>query len=397
MFIGIASALLAGTRLGLYALPGKYTKDFQEENKWSLFFILTMFVVPLICTFALMKDVGGIYSGIDRGILTTMVVASFLWGCGVMMWGKAIDHIGLSLGFSLFIGTVILVGSILPLGIAISKGQPLPSGAALATILAGIAIVLFGVIANGRAGLTREADEAAEEVADEVIDEVAQEVIDAGGEDAEAAAIPQQKSYAMGIFIAVFGGLLATGFNVAFTYGAGPLGDAVAAAGNPAWMTAMAVMLPVFLSGGVVMTLYFLWQLSQKKAWGSFQTPSFGLNFVLIFIMAFFHYAASAMYAFAADSLGANGPVVVYAIFNTTCLVVAVISGIATGEWVKASSEAKSWLYKGLVCMVVGVLVLALGQVLDQEEETGEQPTTEAALEQSQRQHDLEFIEHLRV
>ena len=381
MFIGIASALLAGTMLGLYALPGKYTKDFQEENKWSLFFILTMFVVPLICTFALMKDVGGIYAGIDRGILTTMVVASFLWGCGVMMWGKAIDHIGLSLGFSLFIGTVILVGSILPLGIAISKGQPLPSGAALATILAGIAIVLFGVIANGRAGLTREADEAAE----------------AAGEDAEADAVPQQKSYAMGIFIAVFGGLLATGFNVAFTYGAGPLGDAVAAADNPAWMTAMAVMLPVFLSGGVVMTLYFLWQLTQKKAWGSFQTPSFGLNFVLIFIMAFFHYAASAMYAFAADSLGANGPVVVYAIFNTTCLVVAVISGIATGEWVKASSEAKSWLYKGLVCMVVGVLVLALGQVLDQEEETGEQPTTEAALEQSQRQHDLEFIEHLRV
>lgn len=349
MFIGIASALLAGTMLGLYALPGKYTKDFQEENKWSLFFILTMFVVPIVCTFALMKDVSGIYSGIDSGILITMVVASFLWGCGVMMWGKAIDHIGLSLGFSLFIGTVILVGSILPLGIALSKGQPLPSSSALMMILLGIAIVLFGVIANGRAGLAREADE----------------VLNAE-QEAEGGDTPKQKSYATGIFIAVFGGLLATGFNVAFTYGAGPLGDAVKAAGNPAWMTAMAVMLPVFLSGGVVMTFYFLWQLSQKNAWGSFKTPSFGMNFVLILIMAFFHYAASAMYAFAADSLGDNGPVVVYAIFNTTCLVVAVLSGIATGEWVKASPTAKRWLYTGLACMVAGVLALAYGQVLDQ-------------------------------
>lgn len=351
MFIGIAAALLAGTMLGLYALPGKYTDDFEEENKWSLFFLLTMFVVPLVATFALMKSVGAVYSGIDSDVLAIMVVSSFLWGVGVMMWGKAIDHIGLSLGFSLFIGTVILVGSVLPLGIAISKGQPLPSTPALISILSGIAIVLFGVVSNGRAGLTREADEA----------ELKRAADDKTDEDQ-----PKQKSYALGISIAVCGGLLATGFNVAFTYGAGPLGDAVEANGNPAWMTAMAVMLPVFLSGGVAMTVYFLIQLSKKKSWGKFKTPKFGKNFVLIFIMAFFHYAASAMYAFAADSLGANGPVVVYAIFNTTCLVVAVISGILTGEWKKASPGARGWLYTGLACMVVGVLVLAFGQSLDQ-------------------------------
>ncbi|TWT80805.1 L-rhamnose-proton symporter [Planctomycetes bacterium CA13] len=351
MFIGIAAALLAGTMLGLYALPGKYTSDFEEENKWSLFFILTMFVVPLISTFALMKGVGSIYSGIDSGILITMIVSSFLWGVGVMMWGKAIDHIGLSLGFSLFIGTVILVGSILPLGIAISKGQSLPSTPAMIAILSGIAIVLFGVLSNGRAGLAREADEVALKAAE--------------GSDADDES-SKPKSYALGILIAVFGGLLATGFNVAYTYGAGPLGDAVEANGNPGWMTAMAVMLPVFLSGGVVMTFYFLFQLSKRQVWGNFKTPSFGKNFVLIFIMAFFHYAASAMYAFAADSLGANGPVVVYAIFNTTCLVVAVVSGILTGEWAKASPAARRWLYTGLACMVVGVLVLAFGQTLDQ-------------------------------
>ena len=35
MLIGILSALLASAMLGLYALPGKYIKDFQEENKLS--------------------------------------------------------------------------------------------------------------------------------------------------------------------------------------------------------------------------------------------------------------------------------------------------------------------------------------------------------------------------
>lgn len=370
MLIGIAAALLAGAMLGLYALPGKFTSDFEEENKWSLFFVLTMFAVPLVATFGLMQDVGAIYSEIDSGILITMIVSSFLWGVGVMMWGKAIDHIGLSLGFSLFIGTVILVGSILPLGIAISEGKPLPSTPALIAILTGIAIVLMGVLSNGKAGLAREADEVALRVAEDLS---ASEDSDAG--DSEAA---KPKSYALGIFIAVFGGLLATGFNVAFIYGAGPLGDAVKANGNPGWMTALAVMLPVFLSGGVVMTFYFLFQLSKKKAWGKFKTPAFGKNFFLILIMAVFHYAASAMYAFAADSLGANGPVVVYAIFNTTCLVVAVVSGILTGEWSKASPAARRWLNVGLACMIVGVLVLAFGQTLDKAPAADTAPAAEA-------------------
>ena len=70
------------------------------------------------------------------------------------------------------------------------------------------------------------------------------------------------------------------------------------------------------------------------------------------------------MYAFAANTLGDNGPIVVYAIFNTTCLVIAVVSGILTGEWAKASSGAKGLLYKGLGCMVIGVLVLTGSQYL---------------------------------
>lgn len=311
-----------------------------------------MFVVPLIATLAMMKGVTEIFSALDRDILLTMVISSFLWGVGVMMWGKAIDYIGLSLGFSLFIGTVILVGSLLPLGIDISQGKALPPLGILALIILGIVVVLAGVFFNGKAGLTREKDEA-----------LLADSNDASGKPGDA---PEKKrSYATGIAIAVIGGLLATGFNVAFRYGGQPLEKLVVEQGNPVWMTAMAVMLPVFLSGGVVMTFYFFWQLSQKKAWGSFKTPSLVVNVILIAVMAFFHYAASAMYAFAANSLGDAGPVVVYAIFNTTCLVVAVVSGVMTGEWAKASGAAKKFLYTGLACMVGGVLVLTLSQALN--------------------------------
>lgn len=92
MLIGILWALVAGLMLGLYALPGKYTKGFQFENTWGLFFLLTMFVVPLVATFGLMKGVGSVFSQMPAWKLAVMCVASFAWGCGVVMWGKAINR-----------------------------------------------------------------------------------------------------------------------------------------------------------------------------------------------------------------------------------------------------------------------------------------------------------------
>lgn len=338
MIIGILWAIAAGLMLGLYALPNKFTKDFREENTWGLFFMLTMFFVPIVATLLIMNGVGEIYSTpAVRAILPKMVVTSVLWGVGVMMWGKAIHHIGVSLGFSIFIGTVILVGSLLPFFV---DGLP-PTNAMLA-ICGGLFFVLLGILSNGRAGLAREKDQT----------------------KTGAKADGEKKSMSAGITIAVVGGLLATGFSFANAVGRPPLHAASIAQGNPEWVTALAVMLPIFLSGGVIMAGYFAWQLTTKKAWGSFSTPSFGKNFGLILVMAFFHYAASAIFAYAAFLLGAVGNTVGYAIFNTSCVVTAIVSGLVVGEWQGASARAKNMLYTGLACMVIGILIISFGNKL---------------------------------
>ena len=106
------------------------------------------------------------------------------------------------------------------------------------------------------------------------------------------------------------------------------------------------------------------WQLSAKKVWGKYKTPAFGKNFILILIMAFFHYAASAVFAYAAFRLGAVGNTVGYAIFNTSCVATAIVSGIVVGEWKNATSHARKQLYLGLASMVVGILIISFGNSL---------------------------------
>ncbi|MCL7763951.1 rhamnose/proton symporter RhaT [Polaribacter sp. Z014] len=337
MITGVLFAILAGLLLGLYALPEKFTKDFEFENTWSMFFAINTFVVPNVAAFLLIDGFSDVLGAIPTDVLLTMIVCSVLWGIGAMMWGKAINYIGLSLGFSIFIGTVILVGSLLPF---IQTG--LPETNIFLTILGGLAVVLVGVMANGRAGILRQKDE--------------QKNAESGEK--------KGGSVITGIIIAVVGGLLATGFSYANAAGAQIIDAASQAQGNESWKSAIAVMYVIYMAGGVAIAIYFAQQLTAKKLWGKFKTPHLGKNIMLTTVMGVFNFAASSIFAYAAFKLGETGGSVGYAIFNTACVVTAIISGLITKEWVNASGKAKGSLYFGLTCMVVGILIVAYSNSL---------------------------------
>lgn len=348
MISGVIWALAAGLMLGLYALPEKFTKDFAFENTWGAFFLMALFIVPPLACFSFINGFGRVLGAIPGGVLLRMGMASILWGIGMLMWGKAINHLGLSLGFSIFIGTIILVGSLLPFFV-----DGVPGVAVLLPILLGLLIVLAGVAANGRAGMLRQADESAEAATGQGRD----------GNESSGSTV-------MGIFIAVTGGLLATGFSFANAVGHpnDPAGQYIQAAlveqGNPAWMVALAIMFIIYVAGGLFVVPWFIFSLSRKRLWGNFKTPRLGRNLLLAACMAGLNFAASATFAYAAFLLGDTGGTVGYAIFNTVSVAVATVCGLLVGEWAMASRRATKFLFAGLASMIIGILVVAFGPTM---------------------------------
>lgn len=333
--IGILFAIFAGIMLGFYAMPEKFVKNYVFENTWSLCFLFMLWVVPIALAFTLIDNFSQVLSDVGTPILLKMLIPSFLWGVGMLMWGKAINHIGLSLGFSIFIGTIVFIGSLLPLLI-----HGAPANNVLATIVIGILIILIGIIMNGRAGILRE------------------------GDKAESAS--GSSSMTTGIIIAVVGGLLCTGFNVANEFGKDAIAEAITINGNESWLTSIASMFIIYVSGGLFVIPYFVVQISRKKLWGGFNVASAGKNISLTALMAVLNFTASVLFAYAAFVLGKAGGTIGYAIFNTMSVVVAVLGGIATKEWATASPQAKTSLYLGLAAMIIGVVVIAFGNSLVQ-------------------------------
>lgn len=338
MINGILWAVGAGIMLGLYALPEKYIKGYKYENTWFLFFFLSLIVLPVLSSFLLIDNFCDVLMTLPSKVLCFMIFTSFLWGVGVQLWSKAIDYIGVSLGFSIFIGSVILVGSILPFIV-----DGLPSENALWYIIMGLIIILIGVVSNGRAGILRKESS-------EHVDSI--ELLSSG-------------KTIRGIFIALIGGLLATGFSIANAVGNKPITEAVIAQGNPMWMSSIAIMFIIYLSGALYAIPYFVFKLFKNNTWSTYKSKHSLSNFGMAFIMACLNYAASASFAYAAFSLGSSGNTVGYAIYNTVSVLLAVIGGLLTKEWVGAPKKVKRILYFALISMLLGVVLIAIGNAID--------------------------------
>jgi len=153
MVIGMAWTVLAALFLGTFALPSKYIKNYAWENTWGAFFLIGMLIVPVGFSALVIKGLWATYSEVSPMIIFGVIALGFMWGIGFCCWGHGLAMVGLALGYSLTMGTMALVGSILPFFLGNADKAATAAGM---TVIAGVLICIIGVAINGRAGMLRE-------------------------------------------------------------------------------------------------------------------------------------------------------------------------------------------------------------------------------------------------
>ncbi len=338
MLTGILFALLSAVLLGVYALPSKYTKSFAWENTWGGFFFLGMFVIPIIVTFTLVNDIWGIYSQIPSWVFAAMFALSFCWGIGNILWGYSINSIGMALAFSIFLGVITSIDTILPL-ILVPKEESVLGTQVGNLMLLGIGIIVFGIALNGYAGILRDKSKGD------------------GNEEKR-----DTKTIRRGILFCVLGAICAAGFNLSYHIASkfGKIGEvAEIQFGNEPWIARLAVLLPIFMGATISTMIFFSYRLTKNKTWGNYTKTGAITAIVLVVLMAVFHDAALVIYGLAAYHLGELGTSVGFAILETGAIMVATVNGILTKEWTGASNKSKTILGISLAILIIGVLVIA--------------------------------------
>jgi hypothetical protein len=341
MMIGLAWVLLASFFLGTFAFPGRLVKDYAWENTWGLFFVLAMWVVPLLFGFGTLNGLTETYRQVPSGILVAVIGFGAMWGIGFCMWGIGLTRIGFSLGYAITMGTMALVGSMLPFFLGNLEKINTPGGR---TIIFGILVCIAGVAINGVAGVKREKHE------------------NSGKEKTL-----EKKTMLTGVIICLLAGLFSSCINLAFHIG-GTLGKintiCVEQYGNPVFLSGISVWVLVFIGGGISSISYTAFLLFKNKTWKGFAVKAAPRNFVCALVMALAHFGCLFFYGLGGWKLGALGTSVGFAIFQSGSILIGNLAGYMTGEWKNAGTEARRWSYGGLLVLVCGIVVVSIGNTL---------------------------------
>ena len=341
MILGLGILVLAGICGGSVALPQKFIRMFAWENTWGTFWLMWLVIIPAVVIPLCVTDIQSVWSEAGATTVTIPVVFGLVWGIGCVTFGVAIHMVGLSLGMSLIMGTVIGMGSLIPL-VALHPEKLVTVGGWV--VLLGIALSLLGAALVGYAGMLK----------DRALKERVQ---------TDETANPKERWILVGIVTAVFSGLTSSCLNIGFAFSE-DIRDIAVRHGTPAWAAQLASWQLVFWGGFIVCGLVSAVLLTKNRTWGNFARPGAARDAGLALIMAIINMSGLLLYGLGAHHIGALGTSLGFVVFMSVTIILANLLGFVTAEWQGVGVKPVRCIIAATLVLIVAICVLGLGNWL---------------------------------
>jgi L-rhamnose-H+ transport protein len=328
---GLLLLLVAGVMNASFTLPMKFTRRWAWENTWLIWTIFALIVLPTVVTLITVAHLGEIYSEAGPALILTVAAFGAGWGVAQVLFGLAVEAIGIALTFSIVLGMSAAIGSMIPL-IRLHPEKIFTQGGM--GVMLGVLLVIVGVVICAVAGRKREA----------------------------ALSIPVaegKRSYSEGLIFAIGCGLGAAMVNLGLVFGtpllvsAMRLGTARLWAPNAAW-------LPVMLAGAIPNLAYCLFLLNKNRTSSRFTDSATSPYWFYAFVMAAFWFGSTSLYGIASGQLGSWGTILGWPLFMSLIVITASVLGILTGEWKNSGQQPLRIQMSAVGVLVLAVFVLAV-------------------------------------
>ena len=332
MLAALGWLAVAGAMNSAYTLPLKLKLSWKWENMWLAFTLLGVCVVPSALGTLTIPDFWSIYGQAKPSLVLVLVLSGITWGIALLLFGLAVDAVGVAVTFAIVMGVSAGFGTLLPLLVNGFGGVPLRTGLIISL---GVALTALGVALCGAAGRQREKDEALK--ADAV-----------------------RLSFSRGFIFAVLSGMCGSMMNIGLAAGS-PLMDAARQHGASARLATTAAWVPVLLAGAVP-GFFYCGYLLRKNQSGREYLPLHTLPYwFLALAMGVLWFGSVVLYGWAALRIGKLGAVLGWPLFMVTIVLGSTLWGIVTGEWRNARRRARLLMGSAVAVLVVAIVVLTSG------------------------------------
>ena len=342
---GLGLITFAAACNGAFALPLKLLRRFQWENSWVLTHLFAMILLPLIAAKFFLPDWPQAIAAVGIGTVATVMAFGFLWGVGSVTFAIGINAVGISLGYALIMGTIMVSGSIVPL---VRRWEEIPGDARLFVLL-GIAVCTAGVAVCGKAGMLRES------------------AINPAGAGADSASLSSgtgARAFTIGLAWCILSGILSAANNIGFDFADRVAQEATRLGAHPLFAS-LGRWIVLYWGGYLAVLIFAGSKMFKTGSWKNYARPGARRDAVLSVIMGSLHFSSQITYGMGVHYIGRLGTSVGFAIMLAVSIMLANLLGfVVTGEWKGAVRRSVLTLYLGLAILIVAVLILAYGNSL---------------------------------
>jgi L-rhamnose-H+ transport protein len=318
--------VVAGMLNGSFAVPMKTARTWKFEHIWGVFSVLAMTVIPWVAVVLAVPHWEKFLAMIPGRGLAGLIALGLLWGVASLLYGRAVDLLGIALGFSIQLGLSIVIGALIPFAAAQSLSVRTPADAAF---LAGVALMVAGVIVCALAGRG------------------AQPTVTGGAR------------FRKGLIIAVLGGIGSPLLNIGIDYGISLLPRTSGGASLGQW-----VAWAVFLSAATISQAGFcFYRISRSHGSALFRGASSGRDASLVLVMSVVWAVSIFLYGASAASLGRLGTSVGWPVFIGLIVITSNAWGVALGEWKDRSRVDLRRMLAGSAVLIAAAFVIGQARV----------------------------------
>jgi L-rhamnose-H+ transport protein len=328
-------AFLSGIFNGCFPLPMKYSRVWRWENTWVLFMLVSTVLLPLVSVSLFVPNLMGVYHEVPWRALLPPLIFGFLWGTAQVTIGLSFKAVGVALAFAVVAGMNALFGSLIPLLVLHPRDVFRPRGLLL---LVSMPILFLGLWLYAQAGRRREKEQPPPDSA-------------AGG---------PKVSFAKGLALCIYTGLIGGSINLGFAFGGDVVGKSLSLGANAVTST-YAVWLLVLWAGFIPSAIYCPYLLARNRGWGLFTQPGAPREALLAIAMAVIWVTAIFAYGVGATMAGKYGTSLGYALLVAVTIVASTMVGVLTGEWKRTSGETRKVLFWATAIVLASVIILNLG------------------------------------
>lgn len=329
IILGLSFIFIAGIFQGTFVLPMTLTKKWEWENTWMTFSLFGMVLLNWLLSWLFIPDLLSVYSAVPENDLIILILFGLGWGIGAVLFGIAMDKLGMALGYPIIMGLIASLGALAPM--SIFHGSEILTLKGIFLLLATV-IVIFGILICAKAHILKQLMQN-----------------------------NASRSHSSLILVAIAAGVLSCFPNVGVAFGSSVSSEALAA-GASGFMAGNAVWALFFTMGFIPNAAYTIFLMHKNKSFNRFSLMGFK-NYLLGFEMAIMWIGSFYFYGVGAAKIGDWGLIIGWPLFISISIVVGNLWGIKNGEWKDASYVARERLKLGLEIIFIAMIILGICNV----------------------------------